>query len=148
MLFSSSLLALVAHYAAPSALAGIEIREPLIANAQALLAPVAARLPCTLAPYDGQRFPAWLADYDTVLLIDVLHHVPADRQAPHEAVLRQFRRQAQHGRERAQAQFKAGVEGAQPAQPGGVARRDAELPERTGRVHEQPQAEGQEAKGA
>lgn len=78
---NGALLALVAAYRQPAAIGGVDLDPGLIERAGILLRQVDESVQPDLAVYDGETLPRSLAGYDTVLLVDVLHHVPPDRQA-------------------------------------------------------------------
>ena len=63
----------------PESLFGIEIKERLIHNAQALFASHTS-IKSTFKTFDGSHFPEELADMDILFLIDVVHHVPVAQQ--------------------------------------------------------------------
>lgn len=71
---------LAASFARPGRISGIEISPRLVANADALFARAAIKIPHAFSVYDGIAFPPALAAADVVFLIDVLHHVPPARQ--------------------------------------------------------------------
>ena len=75
---SGMLLQMVAEYRDPTRVAGIEITKSLVENARTLLSRY--DVPSDFQVYDGVAIPAAIAEYDTVLLVDVLHHVPPDGQ--------------------------------------------------------------------
>lgn len=73
-------LQLVAEYRAPNCIAGIETDGSLVETSQSLLRTVSPNLPSRFAAYNGYDFPDWIQEYNCVLLIDVLHHVPRAQQ--------------------------------------------------------------------
>jgi 2-polyprenyl-3-methyl-5-hydroxy-6-metoxy-1,4-benzoquinol methylase len=75
---SGVLLRILAEYKFPIALGGVEISERLIENAGSVLRPCA--VPTTLQVYDGFCLPEDIGKYDYVFMVDVLHHMPLDRQ--------------------------------------------------------------------
>jgi 2-polyprenyl-3-methyl-5-hydroxy-6-metoxy-1,4-benzoquinol methylase len=75
---SGMFLRILAEYKNPVALGGVEISARLIENAACVLRPCA--VPTMLTVYDGCSLPADIGRYDYLFMIDVLHHVPLDRQ--------------------------------------------------------------------
>lgn len=76
------LLSRIAATKHPSAMGGIEICKKLIQFAQERIRRVSSLVPLTLEIYDGHNLPEELSNYDYVWMIDVLHHIPAEEQAP------------------------------------------------------------------
>lgn len=76
-------LQLLAEYKQPKSLGGIEISETLIETAKTLLKKYEANLEFRLAQYDGLSIPDWIANYDYIFMIDVLHHIPKKFQRSH-----------------------------------------------------------------
>ncbi|RFM30169.1 class I SAM-dependent methyltransferase [Deminuibacter soli] len=70
---------LLARFAKPSYLFGIEISDKLIDNARQLFKGHEPNL-YTFEKYDGQTFPDAIGELDIVFLNDVLHHVPKQHQ--------------------------------------------------------------------
>jgi cyclopropane fatty-acyl-phospholipid synthase-like methyltransferase len=75
---AGTFLRLVAGMRAPCALGGIEISRELIDSTSEQLRDWQG--PRRFEVYDGMTIPDWIADYEYVAMIDVLHHIPADRQ--------------------------------------------------------------------
>ncbi len=75
---AGTFLRLVAKFRSPAALGGIEIADHLVATGQKLMQECA--VPVRFERYDGVRIPEWVADFDHVVLLDVLHHVPPANQ--------------------------------------------------------------------
>ena len=75
---AGTFLHLVAELRNPAARGGIEISEELVQSTEGMLSDCHCDLRTSV--YDGQNIPDWIADYDIVTLIDVLHHVPPDQQ--------------------------------------------------------------------
>ena len=73
-------LTLVAEFTQAKMLAGLEISPRLVEQANKLLQPYKNQATVTIQRFDGLNFPGFLAECDTVFLIDVLHHVPAKDQ--------------------------------------------------------------------
>lgn len=71
---------LLAQFGRPAALGGVEISSALINSANELLAEYAGAIALDFRVYDGADLPASIADYDTVFMVDVLHHVPRRAQ--------------------------------------------------------------------
>jgi 2-polyprenyl-3-methyl-5-hydroxy-6-metoxy-1,4-benzoquinol methylase len=84
---NGALLALVAGHRQPIAIGGVDIAPGLVDRARLLLAHVARDLATELSVYDGLTLPESFAAFDTVLLVDVLHHVPESRQAAFLAMI-------------------------------------------------------------
>lgn len=84
---NGALLALVAAHRKPAAVGGVDIDPGLIDRARILLRQVSRDLEPDLSVYDGESLPASFGGFDTVLLVDVLHHVPPDRQAAFLAMI-------------------------------------------------------------
>jgi cyclopropane fatty-acyl-phospholipid synthase-like methyltransferase len=72
---------LLARFARPSWVGGIEISERLVHNARELFANAGIAVPHAFEKYDGAHFPEALTAADRVFLVDVLHHVPPAHQA-------------------------------------------------------------------
>jgi len=75
---SGQFLTLVAAFTSACKLGGLEINKNLVQQANTLVAKT--RKETDIRTFDGDTFPGFLADFDTVFLIDVLHHVPASKQ--------------------------------------------------------------------
>ncbi|PIB34636.1 hypothetical protein BFP72_04030 [Reichenbachiella sp. 5M10] len=71
---------LVAHYCKPKKIFGIEISQTLVTNARALLHPYRETLDYTFEYFDGITIPDAINEYDTIFMIDVVHHIPKDGQ--------------------------------------------------------------------
>lgn len=78
---------LLAEFRKPAALGGIEISPSLIRGANALLAGYAETVALDFRVYDGSHFPDAIAGYDTIFMVDVLHHVPRTAQSSFIAAL-------------------------------------------------------------
>lgn len=74
------LLQLIARYRSPSALGGLDTNQRAIEAASKVFRSSQDSVPARLEVYDGVTFPEWIGEYDYVLLVDVLHHIPRDRQ--------------------------------------------------------------------
>ncbi|HRD58624.1 MAG TPA: class I SAM-dependent methyltransferase [Ferruginibacter sp.] len=72
---SGQFMLLVSEFADPQSVYGIEISERLVSNAKTLFSTLPRGL-YNFEQYDGQTFPARLAEVDIIYLVDVLHHVP------------------------------------------------------------------------
>jgi 2-polyprenyl-3-methyl-5-hydroxy-6-metoxy-1,4-benzoquinol methylase len=70
---------LLARFAAPSFIYGIEIRQRLVDNARRLLE-LHRDVPHRVELYDGELFPDEVGTLDVVFLNDVLHHIPRESQ--------------------------------------------------------------------
>ena len=70
---------LLAEFAKPSLVYGIEINERLVNNARQLFNKH-AKVPYEFEQFDGINFPAKIAELDVIFLNDVLHHVPKPNQ--------------------------------------------------------------------
>lgn len=75
---SGMFLMLMAEFCSPQKLAGIEIRQDLIDNAQKLLETY--QKPLFLSVFNGKEIPIEIAEYDCITMIDVLHHIPKNEQ--------------------------------------------------------------------
>jgi 2-polyprenyl-3-methyl-5-hydroxy-6-metoxy-1,4-benzoquinol methylase len=75
---SGMFLRILAEYKQPVALGGVEISERLIENASGVLQ--TSGVPTMLEVYDGFSLPADIVGYEYLFMIDVLHHMPLDRQ--------------------------------------------------------------------
>jgi 2-polyprenyl-3-methyl-5-hydroxy-6-metoxy-1,4-benzoquinol methylase len=73
-------LQVLAEYRKPKSLAGIEINQSLLQIASSSLKRSSNGIPIRLETYNGTDLPKWVSQYQYVLLIDVLHHVPQARQ--------------------------------------------------------------------
>ncbi|HXB40017.1 MAG TPA: class I SAM-dependent methyltransferase [Bacteroidia bacterium] len=69
-----------ANFTGVEKIMGIEISEVLINNANALAAKYGAGKEFIFKTFDGAHFPDEMSDYEVIFLIDVLHHVPKDKQ--------------------------------------------------------------------
>lgn len=70
---------LLAEFAKPSYIFGIEINDRLVENARQLFDRY-AHVPYHFEKFDGVHFPDAIGELDVVFLNDVLHHVPKDSQ--------------------------------------------------------------------
>jgi 2-polyprenyl-3-methyl-5-hydroxy-6-metoxy-1,4-benzoquinol methylase len=77
---SGFLLGLVAEQKAPRSLAGAEIDPALVDEARKYLEPKAGGRSVSIECYDGSHFPPEIGSANVVLLVDVLHHIPAEMQ--------------------------------------------------------------------
>jgi 2-polyprenyl-3-methyl-5-hydroxy-6-metoxy-1,4-benzoquinol methylase len=77
---SGQLALLIAEFTKAKRIGGIEINETLVANADELLNEYRNRIDINFQIYDGKIIPNIIGDYDVILLIDVLHHVPKEFQ--------------------------------------------------------------------
>jgi SAM-dependent methyltransferase len=73
-------LQLAVQYRRPSAIAGLETNRQAIECARRLFPSRDGGVPARLEVYDGATLPGWIGEYDYVFLVDVLHHIPRDRQ--------------------------------------------------------------------
>ncbi|MFT3980396.1 MAG: class I SAM-dependent methyltransferase [Ferruginibacter sp.] len=76
---SGQFMLLVSEFAQPQSVYGIEISDRLVNNARSLFSTLPDGF-YDFEEYDGQTFPAKLADMDIIFLVDVLHHVPFAHQ--------------------------------------------------------------------
>jgi len=76
---SGQFMLLVSEFAQPESVYGIEISDRLVSNAKSLFSTMPEDF-YDFEQYDGQTFPARLADMDIIFLVDVLHHVPFAHQ--------------------------------------------------------------------
>lgn len=72
------LLLLCANNLHPTKIAGIEIRKELVHRAQKNLGDV--KIPSFISIYDGNNIPDEVSKYSVITMIDVLHHIPQNRQ--------------------------------------------------------------------
>lgn len=70
---------LLAEFARPSFVYGIEINDRLVSNANQLFSKH-AKVAYHFEAFNGVQFPAAISDLDIVFLNDVLHHVPKQAQ--------------------------------------------------------------------
>jgi 2-polyprenyl-3-methyl-5-hydroxy-6-metoxy-1,4-benzoquinol methylase len=70
---------LLAEFAKPFSVFGIEISNRLVDNARQLFKKY-SKVPYRFECFDGSHFPDEIKELDTVFLNDVLHHVPAKMQ--------------------------------------------------------------------
>lgn len=70
---------LLAEFAKPSYIFGIEISDTLINNANQLFEKHSA-IPYNFEKFDGTHFPEKISELDVIFLNDVLHHVPKANQ--------------------------------------------------------------------
>ncbi|MBX2895925.1 MAG: class I SAM-dependent methyltransferase [Cyclobacteriaceae bacterium] len=70
---------LLAEFTKVQKIGGVEINNNLVNNASSLLNPYQHKIKFSFQVYDGEQIPN-LSDYEVVLLIDVLHHVPKHNQ--------------------------------------------------------------------
>ena len=75
---SGAFLRELAKHKQPTALGGVEVSERFVQNAAGVLR--STNVPVSLAVYEGLNVPADIERYDYLMLIDVLHHLPRDRQ--------------------------------------------------------------------
>lgn len=71
---------LAATLRSPRSVLGLEIDPALVSLAQGTFLRAAVTLPHSFSVYSGDDFPIELEQCDRIFLIDVLHHVPPDRQ--------------------------------------------------------------------
>jgi len=69
---------LLAEFTKVSKIGGVEISAELIKNANHLMAPYAEKVPYEFHVYDGKQIPEGINRFNVIVLIDVLHHIPAD----------------------------------------------------------------------
>jgi 2-polyprenyl-3-methyl-5-hydroxy-6-metoxy-1,4-benzoquinol methylase len=70
---------LLAEFTKVRKIGGVEINHNLVNNATLLLSPYKKSINFSFQVYDGRQIPD-LSDYEVILLIDVLHHVPKHNQ--------------------------------------------------------------------
>ncbi len=93
---SGMFLFLVGEFCSPTLLGGIEIREELVKNAKILLNKfqIENETSIALSIYDGKNIPSNIKNYDVLVMLDVLHHIPKSMQ---EAFLVQIYEKMQVG---------------------------------------------------
>lgn len=74
---SGMLLSLIAKFRNPLKIAGCEITEHLVENANEVLADFDRK---KLIVFDGKSIPEEIKDYEYITMIDVLHHIPKKEQ--------------------------------------------------------------------
>lgn len=67
---------LMAHYRRPEKIHGIEISPKLVQNANELLYPYSDQVNTKFEYFDGSTIPDKIQEYNTILMIDVFHHIP------------------------------------------------------------------------
>lgn len=75
---SGMFLSLCAELLSPIKLGGVDINDKLISNTRSILS--GYNIPLDVKRYDGNTIPKEIYDYDVVTIIDVLHHIPKNRQ--------------------------------------------------------------------
>ena len=78
---SGQLLYLIQANKNPKRVKGIEIKESLINNANALFQEKVT-VPFDFGVYDGEQIPVEINGYDVVTMVDVFHHIPTKLQWP------------------------------------------------------------------
>jgi cyclopropane fatty-acyl-phospholipid synthase-like methyltransferase len=76
---SGQLALLMAEFAKPSKIVGVEISQTLIDNARTLLSRYTS-IPHQFEVYDGGTFPTILQNATKYFMVDVLHHIPRHLQ--------------------------------------------------------------------
>ncbi len=77
---SGQFLLILAEFMKPSKLGGIEISSELVNNAKNILFAYNGSIPVDISTFDGESIPDNIYKYDIVTLLDVLHHVPREKQ--------------------------------------------------------------------
>jgi cyclopropane fatty-acyl-phospholipid synthase-like methyltransferase len=72
-------LYLLNAYRRPASLGGLETDPASIETARAVLRPMSSKVSVRLLTYDGITLPKWIREYNYVVLIDVLHHIPSEQ---------------------------------------------------------------------
>lgn len=75
---SGMLLSLIASFKTPSKLGGCEISQQLVDNANAVLN--TENNSANVYHFDGESIPKAISRFDYITMIDVLHHIPKDKQ--------------------------------------------------------------------
>lgn len=75
---SGMLLSLIAVFKKPSKLGGCEINKQLVNNANAVLS--TENVNAKVYYFDGDSIPEEINNFDFITMIDVLHHIPKDKQ--------------------------------------------------------------------
>jgi cyclopropane fatty-acyl-phospholipid synthase-like methyltransferase len=73
---------LVSQFVRPASFHGVEIDEGLVRNAMELLSGAGVATPFTFEAYDGTTLPDVVGSATVVTMIDVLHHIPSEKQLP------------------------------------------------------------------
>lgn len=76
---SGQFATLLAEFTKVRKIGGVEISEELVRNARQLLSPYSDKVSYKFEVYDGVTIPN-LDDYSVIVFIDVLHHIPRQRQ--------------------------------------------------------------------
>jgi 2-polyprenyl-3-methyl-5-hydroxy-6-metoxy-1,4-benzoquinol methylase len=71
---------LVAEFTKAESIHGIEISADLVSNATQLLKDYSSSGKIHFEQYDGLNIPEIISESDYIFLIDVLHHIPLDKQ--------------------------------------------------------------------
>lgn len=74
-------LFLLNEYRRPASLAGLETDHASIETARAVLRQTSSEGSARLLTYNGITLPKWISEYNYVVLIDVLHHIPCEQHA-------------------------------------------------------------------
>jgi 2-polyprenyl-3-methyl-5-hydroxy-6-metoxy-1,4-benzoquinol methylase len=72
-------LCLLNAYRRPASLGGLDIDPSAIETARAVLTAMSSRAPVRLLTYDGTTLPKLIREYNYVVVIDVLHHIPSEQ---------------------------------------------------------------------
>ena len=75
-------LQIVAEYRRPQSIGGIEINPSLIKTSRSVLQQLSKHIPTRLEAYNGVDLPACIGEYNHILLVDVLHHIPKKQHEP------------------------------------------------------------------
>lgn len=75
---SGMLLSLIAAFKNPSKLGGCEISQQLVDNANAVLKTENSN--ANVYHFDGESIPKEISRFDYITMIDVLHHIPKEKQ--------------------------------------------------------------------
>jgi cyclopropane fatty-acyl-phospholipid synthase-like methyltransferase len=72
-------LFLLNEYRQPASLGGLETDPASIETARAVLKQMSSQGSVRLLTYNGITLPKWIREYNYVVLIDVLHHIPSEQ---------------------------------------------------------------------
>ncbi|MES2574148.1 MAG: class I SAM-dependent methyltransferase [Bacteroidota bacterium] len=77
---SGQFCALIAKFTTATTIHGIEISETLVSNAKAINQEFKEEKKITFEVFDGNTIPNEIEQYGIIYMIDVLHHIPKNKQ--------------------------------------------------------------------